>query len=74
MKCYSCHSNDEVRPYGPNGAMVCFQCAFATPESTKETNANFERQLNAAGPVVVIGEEVGPYPAKHNPLFSGLIK
>jgi len=34
MKCSLCGSDDEVRPYGPIGSMICFDCAFATPEAS----------------------------------------
>jgi len=60
--CYYCHCTDkEFRPYGPNGSMVCFACAMK-PERKNQTERNFISQLEAAGPVAVIGTEVGPYP------------
>ncbi len=63
MKCASCGKVAEVRPYGPGGSLICFDCAFGTPESKKATEKAFAAQLNAAGPVVVIGGECGPVPA-----------
>ena len=60
--CHLCKKVAELRPYGPRGAMICFQCAMA-PERKAETERNFIAQLDACGPVVVIdGTEVGPYP------------
>lgn len=64
MKCHYCNKTNDLRPYGPKGAMVCFDCAMATPEREAETERNFLLQLNACGNFVVIGEEVGPYPYK----------
>jgi hypothetical protein len=60
--CYCSTSAEELRPYGPKGAWVCFKCAMGTPEREAEAGRNFGMQLEAAGPVAVIGEEVGPYP------------
>lgn len=64
--CHYCGKTNDLRPYGPRGAMVCFDCAMSTPERKAETEHNFAVQLDAAGPVAMIdGTEVGPYPAKH---------
>lgn len=49
----------ELRPYGPGGSMICFSCAFATPETEKQTENNFltiVEATNAAGLPYVIGE------------------
>lgn len=68
MKCHYCDKTNDLRPYGPKGAMVCFSCAMGTPERKAETGRNFTAQLDAAGPMALIdGTEVGPYPAEHNP-------
>lgn len=68
MKCCYCDETNDLRPYGPKGAMVCFPCAMATPERTAETERNFALQLDACGPVAVIdGSCAGPYPAQNNP-------
>lgn len=68
MKCFYCSdSEQEMRPYGPNGSMVCFGCAFSTKERQEETSKNFSSQLEQAasgGDIVVIGTEAGPYPLK----------
>lgn len=66
MKCHYCPQTNDLRPYGPKGAMVCFYCAMSTPERKAETEQNFSMQLDAAGPVAMIdGTSAGPYPAKH---------
>ena len=68
MRCHYCTKTSDLRPYGPNGAMVCFSCAMGTPKRKAEAKQAFALQLDAAGPVAVIdGSEVGPYPIEHNP-------
>lgn len=63
MKCHYCETTSDLRPYGPRGAMVCFDCAMSTPERAEETTRNFHAQLLACGRVAVIdGSHVGPYP------------
>lgn len=32
QQCDLCGKIAELRPYGPNGACVCFECAMKTPE------------------------------------------
>lgn len=67
-QCHYCPATSDLRPYGPRGAMVCFDCAMATPERKKEAEQQFAAQLNAIdGPLVIDGTEAGPYPAKHSP-------
>lgn len=62
--CVYCGSaTEELRPYGPNGAWVCFPCAMQTPEREAEAARQFSAQIAAAGPVVIIGEPTGPRPA-----------
>lgn len=62
-ECFYCSAlHKEMRPYGPKGAYVCFDCAMATPERKAQTGQAFDAQLDAAGPVSVIGEETGPRP------------
>lgn len=67
MKCHYCDKTNDLRPYGPRGAMVCFGCAMSTPERKAETESNFATQLSAIKGLAVIGSEVGPYPAENNP-------
>jgi len=65
MKCQHCNRDAECRPYGPGCSMICFDCLTSTPEMEAECKRNFISQLEAAGPVAVIGSEVGPYPIQH---------
>lgn len=64
-RCHYCGCAGDLRPYGPNGADVCFPCAMGTPERKAETANMFAKQLEACGDVAVIGESVGPYPIEH---------
>ena len=62
MICTECNKDEECRPYGNNGAMVCFECAMKDED---RTNRNFLSQLVAAAKLsstVIIGEETGPRP------------
>ncbi len=66
-QCYSCGTEDkELRPYGPRGQMVCYACAFSTPEKKAETEKNYITQLQAAieagNGSVSVGTEAGPVP------------
>lgn len=66
-RCYKCDCEsgkgpNELRPYGPRGEWVCFRCAFATPEAEEQTKGAFRSQVDAAGPIVLVGEETGPRP------------
>lgn len=68
MKCYYCPKTTDLRPYGPNSAMVCFKCAMASPDRAAEAESNFAVQLRAIdGPALIDGTEAGPYPLKHGP-------
>ena len=63
--CTSCNAGTDVRPYGVNGAMICFKCAMSTPEKVEQAERMFSMQLDACGPVAVVGDEVGPYPMQN---------
>jgi hypothetical protein len=57
----------ELRPYGPGGAPICFECATATPEREAQADAAFGALLSAneaVSPVGVamIGASDGPVP------------
>jgi hypothetical protein len=58
MNCHYCNNPFEraaLRPYGPNGSLVCFSCA-TLPENEAETNKQCGKCFAAAGPIAVIGE------------------
>lgn len=59
-----CGATEDLRPYGPRGSMICFDCAMSTPERRAETERNFALQLKACGPVAVIdtSSNAGPFP------------
>lgn len=62
MICTECKQDEDCRPYGHNGAYICFECAMKDEE---RTNRNFLAQLEAAAKqssTVIIGEETGPRP------------
>jgi len=42
-KCEMCGTVSELRPYGPNGEFVCFNCGMANENETKRM---FLRKLN----------------------------
>lgn len=64
--CFYCDAGpekDEMRPYGPNGAWIHFDCMMAVPEREAAAKSMFVAQLNAADPVAVIdGDETGVRP------------
>lgn len=65
MGCYLCGTKIDIRPYGPKGAMICFDCMMSSKELEAEAIKNFANQLDACGDVAIIdGTEIGPYPEK----------
>lgn len=48
-KCQMCGEVEELRPYGPNGMFVCFDCAM---KDESEASRQFEKLLNS-GTVVI---------------------
>lgn len=53
----------ELRPYGAGNALVCFRCAFASPEARRRTEQQFASQLDAAGSLAVLTKN-GPKKAR----------
>jgi hypothetical protein len=45
-----CGNTDELRPYGPNGERVCFDCAMKDEEAAKR---QFSKLLKANDLVVI---------------------
>lgn len=67
MNCYYCKTTKDLRPYGPAGAPVCFDCAMGDPDREAEAKRQFGAQLDAAereGGPVAIGTDVGPAPLR----------
>lgn len=48
-KCSVCGNFEECRPYGKNGADICYPCAMKDPETT---NAQFQKILDQVDSVV----------------------
>ena len=42
QQCDDCGEIRELRPYGPGGSMICFQCSEKDPEGTKR---RFQRMV-----------------------------
>lgn len=65
-ECFYCKATDqELRPYGPNGERICHPCA-TSPEHEAETEAVFAALVNEAildaargDGVIIIGGEDG---------------
>lgn len=49
-KCQLCGKEDELRPYGPNGESVCFDCGMKDEEAAKR---QFAKLLNGSDVVVI---------------------
>jgi len=68
-KCYLCPPDaprTELRPYGPRGQWVCYDCAMK-PENKAATEAAMEVAMRAAyeaSDIVTIGTEDGFVPYK----------
>jgi hypothetical protein len=52
----------ELRPYGPQGAPICFRCARSTPELEAEAKAQLRKRLDGLEGSV-IATPAGPAPA-----------
>lgn len=62
--CHYCQKTEgELRPYGPNGEIVCFQCGMSTPERRAAADRAINARLDAcSGRAVLIGNPDGPRP------------
>jgi len=40
-KCQLCGKEAELRPYGPNGEWICFECGMKDEETTKKRFKSF---------------------------------
>jgi hypothetical protein len=69
-KCQFCKQEKELRPYGPKGECICFECMTSTPEMEAAAKIQFSCQLESSGCVAVIGTEAGPHPLEHSVLRS----
>jgi hypothetical protein len=44
-ECSECGIERECRPYGKDGAQMCFDCAMATPESKRVADEAIARRI-----------------------------
>ena len=49
QRCTVCRKVSECRPYGKNGAEVCFKCATASPEAEEEAKRQMGLRLFGEG-------------------------
>ena len=78
-RCFSCGRSEdhtrnwrgkftvELRPYGPGGVDVCFECATASPDAEVQAARSFAALLDATeaisdGPVMIGVDTNGPIP------------
>ena len=65
--CYYCGTSDDLRPYGPGGAPLCFPCMKADPAREEEAERQFTVITEAAeaaspyGVAVITPDGVSPY-------------
>lgn len=61
---YCCRPARELRPYGPDGAAVCFACMSSTPAREAEAVAVFARRLDSVARVTGVAQltPAGPVP------------
>ena len=45
QQCDLCHEIDELRPYGPNGEVICYKCATSSPEMEAAVDAKMKEYL-----------------------------
>lgn len=48
MTCYYCGTSEQLRPYGPGGAPLCFDCMKADPEREVKATQAFDALVEAA--------------------------
>ena len=66
--CRVCDREEDCRPYGAGGTMICYPCMTADPEREEEAKRQFIAQFRAAekvsGVVIIDGiGGTGPMPA-----------
>jgi len=53
--CHYCGTTEQLRPYGPGGAPLCFPCMKATPERDKAAGDAFGAIINANEAISPVG-------------------
>lgn len=46
QQCDLCAKIAELRPYGPNGEKICFDCMTATPEMEEAARQQFQKRID----------------------------
>jgi hypothetical protein len=67
--CEYCNKENDTRPYGENGARICFDCAMSTPErkaKAEQVLAALFDSCASVSNVIVVGGEDGPVPYAPN--------
>ena len=62
-ECFHCKntfSTEDLRPYGPNGALICFDCGMETPERKALASEMFQKVLDLLHSDIVILTPTGP--------------
>lgn len=54
QQCDLCGAIEELRPYGPNGEAICFDCGMKNRETT---DAAFRARIANVGPVIIVRDE-----------------
>jgi len=67
MACFYCGATDELRPYGPSAADICFDCMKADPERESEAKRHLGARIaiaQAASPTgqAALADDVPPIP------------
>ena len=52
-RCELCGKNAELRPYGPNGENICFECGM---KDERATEAQFAKRVSGVDTLAVINE------------------
>lgn len=58
-KCQLCGKEAELRPYGPNGEWICFECGMKNEEVT---HRQFNAFLSGEGPRIIDTVTKEPHP------------
>lgn len=64
-KCIWCGTEKDLRPYGPNGAPICFPCMKDDPSREQEARRQLFKALDEAakvtGCVLISNEGITPF-------------
>jgi hypothetical protein len=63
-RCVDCGAENDLRPYGPNGAPICYPCAMR-PERKHTAEEQMEAAINRCGPIAVLSADDIPRPLGH---------